>query len=113
MRPPGPLQVGFAPRLAAFYAGLFVMDGIQLPFFPVWLKAKGLEPRMIGLVLAIPMIVRVFAIPLAAGTADRHDALRAVARMGQCGYGVRSLSSLAASSQGSPSISLRRGISSG
>jgi len=78
MRPPGPLQVGFAPRLAAFYAGLFVMGGIQLPFFPVWLKAKGLEPRMIGLVLAIPMIVRVFAIPLAAGTADRHDALRAV-----------------------------------
>jgi MFS transporter, PPP family, 3-phenylpropionic acid transporter len=72
-----PLPIGFAPRLAAFYAGLFVMGGIQLPFFPVWLKAKGLEPRMIGLVLALPMLVRVFAIPLAAGAADRRDALRA------------------------------------
>ncbi len=72
-----PLTIGFAPRLAAFYAGLFVMGGIQLPFFPVWLKAKGLEPRIIGLVLALPMVVRVFAIPLVAGAADRRNALRA------------------------------------
>jgi MFS transporter, PPP family, 3-phenylpropionic acid transporter len=77
MRFPRPQQFGFAWRLAALYAGLFVMGGIQLPFFPVWLKAKGLEPRMIGLVLAVPMVVRVFAIPLATRTADRHDALRA------------------------------------
>ena len=32
---------------------------------------------MIGVVLAVPMIVRVFAIPLAARQADRRDALRA------------------------------------
>jgi PPP family 3-phenylpropionic acid transporter len=71
------LRVGFAPRLAALYAGLFAMIGIQLPFFPLWLKAKGLDPGMIGIVLAAPMIVRVFAIPLAARAADRRDAVRA------------------------------------
>ncbi len=71
------MQVGFAPRLAALYAGLCIMGGIQLPFFPLWLKAKGLDPQMIGVVLAVPMIVRVFAIPLAARAADRRDALRA------------------------------------
>ena len=45
---------------------MFVMGGIQLPFFPVWLKAKGLDPQMIGLVLAAPMVARVFAMPLVA-----------------------------------------------
>ena len=75
MRPFYP--IGFAPRLAALYAAMFVMLGIQLPFFPVWLKAKGLDAQTIGAVLAIPMVVRVFAISFAARAADRHDALRA------------------------------------
>ena len=86
------LQIGFAPRLAALYAGLFVMTGIQLPFFPLWLKAKGLDPSMIGVVLAAPMIVRVFAIPLAARAADRRDAVRATiivaSWLGVAGYGL-------------------------
>jgi PPP family 3-phenylpropionic acid transporter len=71
-------KIGFSPRLAALYAAMFAMLGIQLPFFPIWLGAKGLDAQMIGVVLATPMIVRVFAIPIAARAADRHDALRAV-----------------------------------
>jgi len=86
------MQIGFAPRLAALYAGLFVMTGIQLPFFPLWLKAKGLDPSMSGVVLAAPMIVRVFAIPLAARAADRRDAVRATiivaSWLGVAGYGL-------------------------
>lgn len=70
------LRFDFVPRLAAFYATLFVVIGIQLPFFPLWLKAKGLDVRTIGLVLAVPMVVRIFAIPVAARAADRRDALR-------------------------------------
>ncbi|OYX79955.1 MAG: hypothetical protein B7Y77_01195, partial [Bradyrhizobium sp. 35-63-5] len=70
-------DIGFAPRLAALYATIFVLSGIQLPFFPVWLKAKGLDAGTIGVVLAVPMLVRVFAIPVATRSADRHDALRA------------------------------------
>ena len=70
-------QFGFAPRLAALYAGLFILGGIQLPFFPVWLKAKGLDPQMIGLVLAAPIVARLIAVPLVAREADRRDALRA------------------------------------
>src|SRR6185437_322629 len=69
--------IGFAPRLAALYAAIFVILGIQLPFFPVWLRAKGLDAQTIGVVLAVPMVVRVFAIPFAARAADRYDALRA------------------------------------
>ena len=77
MRPLSQLPIGFAPRLAALYAGIFVMGGIQLPFFPVWLKAKGLDPQMIGVVLAAPIVARLIAVPLVARTADRRDAVRA------------------------------------
>src|ERR1019366_9151575 len=38
-------QFGFAPRLAALYAGLFILGGIQLPFFPVSLVAREADRR--------------------------------------------------------------------
>ena len=92
MRPLSQMQVGFAPRLAALYAGLFIMIGIQLPFFPVWLKAKGLDPRMIGLVLAAPIVARLIAVPLVARAADRREAVRAAiiatSFLGAAGYGL-------------------------
>jgi len=69
--------LGFVPRLAAFYAALFILPGIQMPFFPVWLKAKGLDPKMIGIVLAVPMVARVLAIPVVTRAADQRDAIRA------------------------------------
>ena len=84
MRPLSPVQDGFAPRLAALYAGLFIMGGIQLPFFPVWLKAKGLDPQMIGVVLAAPIVARLIAVPLVARAADRRDALRAAIIVASC-----------------------------
>ncbi len=68
---------GFATRLAAFYAALFVLTGVQLPFLPVWLKAKGLDPALIGILLALPMVARIVAVPVAARAADRRDAIRA------------------------------------
>ena len=77
MQPARATYLGFVPRLAAFYAALFILPGIQMPFFPVWLKAKGLDPKMIGVVLAVPMVVRVLAIPVVTRAADRRDAIRA------------------------------------
>ena len=67
----------FVRRMALFYASVFIALGVHLPFLPVWLAAKGLDPQTIGVVLAMPMILRLFAIPLATRAADRHDALRA------------------------------------
>jgi PPP family 3-phenylpropionic acid transporter len=69
-------ESGFVPRLATLYVALFILSGIQLPFFPVWLKAKGLDAGAIGLVLAAPMLVRAFAVPIATRTADRAQTLR-------------------------------------
>jgi len=83
---------GFAPRLALYYAAYFIGLGVQLPFFPVWLATKGLEPTMIGLVLAAPMLIRVIAVPVMTREADRRDALRAAIIIGSTatclGYGL-------------------------
>ena len=95
MRPIAPIltsDTGFAVRVATFYAALFVLSGIVLPFFPVWLKAKGVEAVLIGITLAAPQIVRVVAIPLVTRHADRKDALRGtlvvLAALGLAGYGL-------------------------
>jgi MFS transporter, PPP family, 3-phenylpropionic acid transporter len=69
---------GFAVRLSAFYAALFVTLGIQMPFLPVWLAAKGLDANAIGIVLAAPLILRMVTVPLVTGAADRWGALRGV-----------------------------------
>jgi MFS transporter, PPP family, 3-phenylpropionic acid transporter len=89
------LHPSFAWRLAVFYAALFVALGVQVPFLPLWLAAKGLDATLIGIVLSLPMIVRVLAIPLATRGADRHDALHTViviaSGMAVLGYGALGL----------------------
>lgn len=77
MRPDFRMSLGFVPRLAAFYAALFILPGIQMPFFPIWLKAKDVDAKMIGIVLAMPVVARVLAIPVITREADRRD-VRAV-----------------------------------
>ncbi len=38
-------------RLSAFYAATFLVTGIQLPFWPIWLASRGLTAREIRLSL--------------------------------------------------------------
>ena len=66
----------FAFKLGLFYAAYFLFGGIQLPFFPLWLEARGLDAGMIGLTIAAAMIVRIIAVPLITRVADRHRALK-------------------------------------
>ena len=75
----------FVTRLGAFYAAFFAGAGVQLPFFPLWLEAKGLDPGWIGIVLSAPVLVRLFAVPLVTRAADRRDALRAAIVIGSMG----------------------------
>lgn len=61
----------YAARLGALYAGMFLVIGILMPFWPVWLEARGLSHTEIGLIFAAGSTVRVFTGPLAARLADR------------------------------------------
>ncbi len=75
---------GFALRLGLFYAAYFLFGGIQLPFFPLWLESRGFDPRAIGIIIAVPTIVRIFFTPVIAHQADRHRALKAVLVICSC-----------------------------
>ncbi|WP_316977417.1 3-phenylpropionate MFS transporter [Shumkonia mesophila] len=67
---------GIAVRLSLFYVAFFGMIGVYMPFWPVWLVSRGLEPTEIGLLLGIAAGVRLFAAPLIAGVGDRSGRRR-------------------------------------
>ncbi len=74
----------FASRLGGFYAALFALNGAYMPFFPVWLQVVGLEPALIGLVMAAPTAARLLAVPIVTAWAGRHDALRGAIMVTMC-----------------------------
>jgi PPP family 3-phenylpropionic acid transporter len=66
----------FAARLAFFYGTLFGLSGTQLPFFPVWLRAIGIDPSWIGIISAVPAVTRFTTLPFVTSFAERRQALR-------------------------------------
>lgn len=85
-RPPGSPAV----RLGVFYAATFLVVGIQLPFWPIWLAGRGLDPQQIAFVFAAAIWAKVIATPLLGGLADRLGRCQAVmvalAGIGCLGY---------------------------
>ena len=75
MMPSRPVD-NFGLRLAVFYGCLFSIMGLQLPFFPLWLKSRGLDPQAIGFVLAVPIVMRIFAVPVINRMIDRSGNIR-------------------------------------
>src|SRR5258706_14812093 len=66
----------FATRLALFYGAIFGLLGAYLPFFPVWLKAVGIEASWIGIITAVPAVTRFTVLPFVTGLARRRQSLR-------------------------------------
>ncbi len=67
-----------AVRLSAFYGATFLVAGVQIPFWPVWLAARGLSAQEIGIVLAAALWAKVLATPAIGAIADRSGARRGV-----------------------------------
>jgi MFS transporter, PPP family, 3-phenylpropionic acid transporter len=66
----------FAARLALFYGTLFGLIGTHLPFFPVWLKAVGIDSAWIGIITAVPAVTRFTVLPVVTGLAEKRQSLR-------------------------------------
>jgi PPP family 3-phenylpropionic acid transporter len=66
----------FAARLALFYGALFGLFGTHLPFFPVWLKAIGIDASWIGIITAVPSVTRFTVLPFVTAFAERRSSLR-------------------------------------
>jgi len=65
-----------AVRLSCFYAAVFAVIGVQLPFWPLYLKAKGLDPSDIGLLMAAAFFVKILTNPLVGHVVDRKGERR-------------------------------------
>src|SRR3954451_8912429 len=66
----------FATQLALFYGALFGLVGTHLPFFPVWLKAIGMDSSWIGIITALPSLTRFTVLPFITGLAEKRRSLR-------------------------------------
>jgi PPP family 3-phenylpropionic acid transporter len=61
----------FELRVSLIFAALFLSMGVHLPYFPLWLEAKGFDAEQIAVILAAPMFLRVFTTPLITAFADK------------------------------------------
>ena len=66
----------FAVRLALFYGAVFTLVGGYLPFFPIWLRAVGIDASWIGVITAVPSVTRFTVLPFVTGLAERRGSLR-------------------------------------
>jgi len=74
--PHGMVAIGAPPRYfvlrtAIVFCAPMLVNGIALPFFPVWLSSLAMTDWEIGMVLAVPLVVRVISAPIAGAIADR------------------------------------------
>ena len=62
---------GYAWRCALFYAALFLIYGVQMPYLPVWLDSRGLTAAEISIISATPFFLRIGVTPAVSLFADR------------------------------------------
>ncbi|OAP37577.1 MFS transporter [Sinorhizobium americanum] len=67
----GPPPRYFALRIALLFCAPLIVNGFAMPYFPVWLSSLSMSDFEIGVVLAVPMFIRVITAPLAGVLADR------------------------------------------
>jgi MFS transporter, PPP family, 3-phenylpropionic acid transporter len=78
LHPPVRGPTYFAARLAVFYAASFLVVGIQLPFWPVWLAGRGFDAQQIATLFAAAIWVKVITTPALGALADRLGRRRGV-----------------------------------
>jgi PPP family 3-phenylpropionic acid transporter len=66
----------FAATLALFYGAVFALIGSHLPFFPMWLRAVGIDASWIGIITAVPAVTRFTILPFVTSLAERRASLR-------------------------------------
>ena len=66
-----------AIRYGAYYGAVFLSLGVYLPFWPVFLKSRGLDAAEIGLLFALAAWIKVASTPAIAQIADRTGRAKA------------------------------------
>ena len=74
-----------ALRYGAFYGALLLLLGIYMPFWPVFLKSRGLDAAEIGLLFALLSWTKVVSTPAIAQVADRSGRVKTILALAACG----------------------------
>ncbi len=61
----------FELRMSLIFAAVFLSLGVNVPYFPLWLAAKGFGPEEIAIILSAPIFLRVVTTPIISSMADR------------------------------------------
>lgn len=104
-----PSPAGLKARLSALHAASGLGIGVFTAFFPIWLESRGLEASVIGVILAIPMLVRVLVTAPLTGLVDSGAGARRMLLFGYAGMGAAYLALLGAAS--APAIAVLVGLS--
>lgn len=64
-------MTGYGVRVSVFFAALFLIYGVHIPYLPLWLEWRGLTAAEIGIVTAVPYFARLVVTPTVAFAADR------------------------------------------
>ena len=61
-----------AAKFSLVYFSIFIVIGINAPFFPLWLSSKGFTERYISIILATSVLTKLLANPFFAGLGDKY-----------------------------------------
>jgi len=64
-------------RVSLLYGSLYLHFGF-LAFLPLWLSSRGMSPKAIGILVALPLILRILTVAPVAGAAGRTGRVRLV-----------------------------------
>ena len=59
-------------QLSANYISIFLVVGIIGPYWGIWLSAHNLSSGEIGMIIAVPHIMKIIVAPLVSQIADKH-----------------------------------------
>ncbi|MGY6271564.1 MFS transporter [Achromobacter denitrificans] len=60
-----------AIALHGFYFLYYGLQGVSIPFLPLWFASRGLDPALIGLIVATSFLPKIVSTPFVAHVADR------------------------------------------
>lgn len=66
------LNDNISNKFSFVYFSIFIVIGINAPFFPLWLSSKGFDERYIALILASSVLTKLFSNPFFAGLGDKY-----------------------------------------
>ncbi|MFJ3460648.1 MFS transporter [Achromobacter spanius] len=60
-----------AIALHGFYFLYYGLQGVSIPFLPLWFASRGLDPALIGLIVATSFLPKILSTPIVAHVADQ------------------------------------------